>query len=410
MKNFLVGNALDIIKDGAVDTLDSVKDGTRLAMNAAQKGTAKFHDKYVSKITPDFGKYGKQAEFIAGLAPGVDEYNALREGDWKGLAISAGIDVAAIGVGIATAGTGYAAAKGGVKAAKAGAKVITKKATKEVAEVTTKKVVKEVVEETTEKILKEGVEEATEKIAKEGTEHIIKEGSEKVIKEGSEKVLKEGSEKVIKEGSEKSLKEATEKTIKEGSEKTIREETENIGKQGAEKSLKEGVGKISQETIEKLKKDGMSEETIKKLEIDKDGLLKMKTINSELKGQKNAYGIEYVEKTIKSGGTKIKGVFPKFDSKYTYKLDNKYLRASDSEQFKQCTKGLKEALDKNPSLKKMFNERQLEQINDGAQKISGYVWHHNEETGVMQLVEEAIHQKSGHTGGRAIWGGGNINR
>lgn len=203
MKNFLVGNALDIIKDGAVDTLDSVKDGTRLAMNAAQKGTAKFHDKYVSKITPDFGKYGKQAEFIAGLAPGVDEYNALREGDWKGLAISAGIDAAAIGVAIATAGTGYAGAKGGMKAAKAGAKVAVNKATKEVAQATTKKVIKEVSEKTTEKVVKEAGEEISEKIIKEVAEEIPKKVEKDVVEEISEKTVKKSYEKILREKAKK---------------------------------------------------------------------------------------------------------------------------------------------------------------------------------------------------------------
>ncbi|MEM7174094.1 MAG: HNH endonuclease [Bacteroidota bacterium] len=34
----------------------------------------------------------------------------------------------------------------------------------------------------------------------------------------------------------------------------------------------------------------------------------------------------------------------------------------------------------------------------------GYTWHHHQEYGVMELVETEIHQKTGHTGGWALWG------
>ena len=40
---------------------------------------------------------------------------------------------------------------------------------------------------------------------------------------------------------------------------------------------------------------------------------------------------------------------------------------------------------------------------------SGYVWHHNEETGKMQLVKVEDHDRTqggaAHTGGKALWGG-----
>ncbi|TYR73462.1 HNH endonuclease [Rossellomorea vietnamensis] len=40
----------------------------------------------------------------------------------------------------------------------------------------------------------------------------------------------------------------------------------------------------------------------------------------------------------------------------------------------------------------------------------GFVWHHAEQPGVLQLVDEDLHQNTGHTGGRDIWGGGSDNR
>ena len=51
----------------------------------------------------------------------------------------------------------------------------------------------------------------------------------------------------------------------------------------------------------------------------------------------------------------------------------------------------------------------MELILDG-ETPDGYTWHHDAEVGKMQLVESDIHMKTGHTGGRTVWGGGNENR
>ena len=48
-------------------------------------------------------------------------------------------------------------------------------------------------------------------------------------------------------------------------------------------------------------------------------------------------------------------------------------------------------------------------IEDG-ETPDGYTWHHDAEAGKMQLVDFETHQKTGHTGGRYIWGGGTENR
>lgn len=61
---------------------------------------------------------------------------------------------------------------------------------------------------------------------------------------------------------------------------------------------------------------------------------------------------------------------------------------------------------KNPwsELRKIFTEDELEQIAKGILP-AGYVWHHNEQEGLMQLVDEIIHAQTHHTGGMKIWGG-----
>ncbi|QUG40137.1 HNH endonuclease [Psychrobacillus sp. INOP01] len=37
-------------------------------------------------------------------------------------------------------------------------------------------------------------------------------------------------------------------------------------------------------------------------------------------------------------------------------------------------------------------------------------WHHNQQPGEMQIVDYFEHQSASHTGGRAIWGGGEAGR
>ena len=93
------------------------------------------------------------------------------------------------------------------------------------------------------------------------------------------------------------------------------------------------------------------------------------------------------------------------DSKFDAKLsEDKYLD-SDRKQFNECNKQLSEAIEKDPKLKEKFDSDQLEQIKNG-DTPDGYVWHHDAEPGKMQLVDSETHQKTAHTGGRCIWGGG----
>ena len=189
------------------NTWDSIKDGISETAEVAHVKTNEFHEKYVSKVTPDFGKYGDAAKFAAEMVPGVSEYNAIKEGDWQAFAIAAGIDIAAVAIGAFTAGAGYAAVKGGTSAAKVGVKV----AVKEVAEAGAKKVVKETVEAGAEKVVKETVEAGAEKIVKETVEA----GAEKVVKETAEAGVEKAAKETAENTTEIVTKEAVEK-IKEG--------------------------------------------------------------------------------------------------------------------------------------------------------------------------------------------------
>ena len=135
------------------------------------------------------------------------------------------------------------------------------------------------------------------------------------------------------------------------------------------------------------------------------------TRNESLEGDRHPItGVPFERKTVEdSDGNEVTGVFPEFDSDFDAQLPEDLYEASDKEQFAECNRQLKEAVEKDPELVKKFTPEQLEQIKNG-DTSDGYTWHHNEEKGKMQLVDSDIHAKTGHTGGKTIWGGGNENR
>ena len=108
------------------DAFDSFREGTKEIAEIAHTKTKEFHENYISKVLPDCGKYGDAVKFAAEMLPGVSEYNAIRDGDWKSFAISAGIDAAGIALGSFSVGAGYAAVKGGSTGAKKSLKVAVK--------------------------------------------------------------------------------------------------------------------------------------------------------------------------------------------------------------------------------------------------------------------------------------------
>lgn len=133
--------------------------------------------------------------------------------------------------------------------------------------------------------------------------------------------------------------------------------------------------------------------------------------NEYLSGQEHPVtGVPFQEKTVvNADGEKVVGVFPIFDSICDVQLPEDMSQASDKEQFAECNAQLKEKVKNDPELRSKFTEEQLEQIENG-DTPDGYTWHHNEETGKMQLVDSETHAKTGHTGGKSIWGGGSENR
>ncbi|MEG0297528.1 MAG: HNH endonuclease [Clostridium sp.] len=157
-------------------------------------------------------------------------------------------------------------------------------------------------------------------------------------------------------------------------------------------------------------KTGWTDEQMKKCTIDEGGVIHYKCDNQELEGQKHeGSGVEYVRKTIEVNGVKVEVVVPNFDSAFNVQLPEELIKESNPKQFKECNQQLKDAINKNQELREKFTEDQIEDIMD-CKTPEGYTWHHDAETGKMQLVETKMHDRTqggaAHTGGKSIWGGG----
>lgn len=133
----------------------------------------------------------------------------------------------------------------------------------------------------------------------------------------------------------------------------------------------------------------------------------LKTRNWELAGDVHPEtGVPFVKDTVQlSDGTVREGVFPEFNATYETTLSDELLKATDYQQSRYSNEQLREAVAGDPSLKERFNETQVQQIGE-AETPDGFTWHHHQETGRMQLVDTITHLRTGHTGGKEIWGGG----
>ena len=133
----------------------------------------------------------------------------------------------------------------------------------------------------------------------------------------------------------------------------------------------------------------------------------LQTHNSHLAGQVHPEtGVPYEVQTVElQNGNEVIGVFPVFDAVAEVQLPEDLYESSDYRHFTYANSQLVEAVSTDSQLASQFTAEQLEQIYAG-ETPDGFTWHHHEKTGKLQLVDEEIHAKSGHSGGRSIWGGG----
>lgn len=191
----------------------------------------------------------------------------------------------------------------------------------------------------------------------------------------------------------------------ENSDDFSEESDESLGKL-EDSNTRELTEEEKQELKEKL---GWSDEKLKKCTIDEDGVIHYKTDRSDLEGKTAENGVPYERRRIEINGVVIEGVFPKFESTFDTELapDNLKTKA----YAKECNAALKEAIQNDPELRSKFTPEQIQDIEEG-RTPRGYVWHHNEEPGKMQLVKREDHDRAiggaAHTGGNSLWGADSI--
>ena len=105
------------------------------------------------------------------------------------------------------------------------------------------------------------------------------------------------------------------------------------------------------------------------------------------------------------------GGFPLFRSYHDYRLPEHCADPmhSDHVQFRQAFHDFLRVLNRSPTWKRRFTGRQVAAIEAaiarGGPRIHGFVWHHHQDNGVLQLVSEDDHRRIHHYGGRFLTGG-----
>lgn len=142
-----------------------------------------------------------------------------------------------------------------------------------------------------------------------------------------------------------------------------------------------------------------------------EGIERIPSRNQDLEGRTHPdTGVPFIAKIVENSECElVEVVVPEFNSVFDAQLPERLLESADNEQFMECNRQLKEAIQNDPELAGKFTDEQIKQITDG-ETPDGYTWHHDAEKGKMQLVDTKIHAQTGHTGGKAIWGGRSVNR
>ena len=133
------------------------------------------------------------------------------------------------------------------------------------------------------------------------------------------------------------------------------------------------------------------------------------TRNDHLAGLNHSEtGVQFLESTVELPNGELQtGTYPLFESQFSIILAEEMYLASDNTHFQIANETLYQAIQESPKVATELGLSQFD-VQALANGITpeGYVWHHNEQPGVLQLVNEETHQNTGHTGGRGVWGGG----
>jgi DNase/tRNase domain of colicin-like bacteriocin len=136
---------------------------------------------------------------------------------------------------------------------------------------------------------------------------------------------------------------------------------------------------------------------------------KIETTNDHLVGSEHPEtGVPFIERTVEmQNGQNITGVFPSFDVEFEVNIDESLYLQSDYVHFSYANQELYNFIEADPGLAEDLGltPQEVEGLLKG-DTPEGFTWHHNEEPGVLQFINQEEHENTGHTGGRDLWGGG----
>ena len=98
--------------------------------------------------------------------------------------------------------------------------------------------------------------------------------------------------------------------------------------------------------------------------------------------------------------------FPIFDNvaKFDIKIGSELSAIKQSDvHMKAATSNLREQILNKKIDTNLFSVQQMFDIMSGKAKIDGFIWHHHQDVGRMQLIPETLHKKTGHVGGSKMW-------
>ncbi len=105
-----------------------------------------------------------------------------------------------------------------------------------------------------------------------------------------------------------------------------------------------------------------------------------------------------------------KNGFAEFDTEFEMILESVHIGSARPDlHFKAANKRLYEAIEAEPDLARRLglSREESARLAHTAEAPEGYVWHHHQDVGRMQLVRREVHRLANpHTGGMSIWGGG----
>lgn len=143
--------------------------------------------------------------------------------------------------------------------------------------------------------------------------------------------------------------------------------------------------------------------------VNGEGPVTIETTNDHLAGTVHPEtGVPFESNTVQlPNGQEITGVYPIFDAEHEVHLNESLYLQSDYVHFSYANAELYDAIQAEPQLATdlELTEQDIQALANG-DTPEGFTWHHSEEPGILQLVDQEIHANIGHDGGRELWGGG----